>query len=213
LPNIFPILPGLTGLARSVLSLPDGTPRTGSVEPPVRPTPLTDALARIDLPYYRPPVRPWYPPMGGGTGGSLDGQQAPPFGPPPIYVMPPVWVGAPYRPWRPYGGVPLPPVPPDLLDHEPWWLRGPVLRRDPIRYREIEPQYGTFPYESGYPITKPDMPSIQPVPSSAPPPQPEPVKPTPPPLSPRQPEPVKTTSPKQPTTWDYWDYWREGRQD
>jgi hypothetical protein len=172
LPNIFPILPGLRNLTQSVLPLPDGTPRTGPVEPPAPPT---DALARIDLPYYRLPVRPWYPPVGVGTGGSPGGQQAPPFGPPPIYVMPPVWVGAPHRPWPPYGGVPLPPATLDwgyLWGREPWWFRGPVL--------------------------KPDMPSIQPVPGSAPPPQPEPVKITPPPQT--TPPPPKQEPPKpQPT--------------
>jgi hypothetical protein len=103
LPNVLPITPGLLGL------MPGGTPRTGAVEPPAPPT---DALVRIDFPYYRPPVRPWYPPISGGTGGSPNGQQVPPFGPPPIYVMPPVWAGTPYRPWPPYGGVLLPPIPP-----------------------------------------------------------------------------------------------------
>jgi len=114
LPNIFPILPGLRNLLQSVLPLPDGTPRTGPVEPPAPPT---DALGRIDLPYYRyyrPPIRPWYPPVSDGTGGSPGGQQAPPFGPPPIYVMPPVWAahGAQPPAMTPPGAPPGAPKPP-----------------------------------------------------------------------------------------------------
>lgn len=112
------------------------------------------------------------------------GDYTPPFGPPPIYVMPPVWTGAPYRPRPPYGDVPLPPIPP--WGREPWWFRGPVLR--------------------------PDMPSIQPVPGTAlppqtttPQPQPEPVKPAPP----SQPTKPPTILPPQ-FTQDYTDYPRAG---
>ena len=204
MPNIFPILPGLRNLPQSVLPLPDGTPRTGPVEPPAPPT---DALGRIDLPYYRPPIRPWYPPVSSGTGGSPNGQQVPPFGPPPVYVMPPVWTGTPYRP--PYYGVPLPPIPPDLWGREPWWLRGQFFGGEPLGYMGIEPPvpprkpwYEALPFRPGDP--RPDMGYIQPVPGSAPPPQPEPVK---------------TTPPKKPTwRWDpfegkpVWDYQREGIQ-
>jgi hypothetical protein len=128
--NIFPILPGLLNLARGVLPLSDGTPRTGAVEPPMPPT---DALARIDLPYYRPPYRP---PVR---------QRVPPFGPLPVYVMPPVWTGTPYRPWPPYGGIPTPPK-------RPW--------------------YEVLPFFPGDP--RPDMPSTQPVYDSTPPPPPPP---------------------------------------
>jgi hypothetical protein len=154
LPNVLPITPGLLGL------MPGGTPRTGAVEPPAPPT---DALVRIDFPYYRPPVRPWYPPVSGGTGGSPDGQQVPPFGPPPIYVMPPVWTGTPYRPWPPYGGVLLPPIPPGL--------RGSVPMR---AFDTAQPVLGSAPP----PQTTPPQPKQEPPP---PPPQPEPVKTTPPP--------------------------------
>jgi hypothetical protein len=190
LPNVLPITPGLLGL------MPGGTPRTGAVEPPAPPT---DALVRIDFPYYRPPVRPWYPPISGGTGGSPNWQQVPPFGPPPIYVMPPVWTGTPYRPWPPYDGVSLPPIPTDSWGHKPWWLRGPVLRIDPL---ELQPR-------PGQPILPPEPNiSVPPPPQTTPPAPPKQEPPPPPP----QPEPVKTTPPKQPTTWS-WDYWREGRQD
>jgi hypothetical protein len=227
--NIFPILPGLLNLAQSVLPLPDGTPKRGAVEPPAPPT---DALVRVDLPPYR------YIPISaisGGTGGSPDGQQVPPFGPPPIYVMPPVWTGTPYRPWPPYVGMPLPPIPPYLWVREPWWPRGPVLRTDPPRYKGIEPPtppkkpwYEVIPFRPGDPIPeqvahidpielqpRPGQPILPPEPNiSVPPSQttpPAPPKQEPPPPPP-QPEPVKTTPPKQPTTW-FWDYWREGRQD
>jgi len=195
LPNIFPILPGLLGLMRSVLPLPDGTPKTGAVEPPVPP------LGTIGwFPYPRPPVRPWYPPIRGGTGGGSDRQQAPPFGPPPIYVMPPVWTGTPYRP--PYDGIPLPPIPPDLWGREPWWFRGPVLRPDIDYIQPVPVPVARQPVEPGSQILQPeDMASIQPVHGSAPPPPPPP-----------QPEPVKPMPPKRPTTWDYWDYQREGIQ-
>jgi hypothetical protein len=167
LSNIFPILPGLLNLARSVLPLSDGTPGTGAVEPPM---PLTDAVGWFP---YRGPVRHWYPP----------------FGPPPVYVMPPVWTGTPYRPWPPYGGVLLPPIPPDLWGREPWWLRGPVFRGEPVRYREIgpptppkRPWYEVLPFFPGDPI--PDMPSTQPVYDSAPP---SPKQETPPPTPPKRP--------------------------
>jgi hypothetical protein len=203
---------------------------------PVKPTLPTEPVLRIDLPYYRPPYRPpvrhWYPPVGGGTTGSPDGQRVPPFGPPPVYVMPPVWTGTPYRPWPPYGGVPLPPIPPDLWGREPWWFRGPVLRGEPVRYREIEPPtppkrpwYEVLPFKPGDP--RPDMPSTQPVYDSAPPPEPisvqppeerpvpitdiiwpiQPPKQEPPlPPPPSEPKPIKITQP----TWDYWDYPRGG---
>jgi hypothetical protein len=164
---------------------------------PVKPTLPTEPVLRIDLPYYRPPYRPpvrhWYPPVGGGTTGSPDGQRVPPFGPPPVYVMPPVWTGTPYRPWPPYGGVPLPPIPPDLWGREPWWFRDPVLRGEPVRYREIEPPtlpkkpwYEALPFRPGDP--RPDMPSTQPVYDSTPPsPEPISVQPPPPPPPPSSP--------------------------
>jgi hypothetical protein len=178
LPSVFPILPGLLNLARSVPPLSDGTPRTGAVEPPMPPT---DAVGWF--PYsgpvrqwfpYRGPVRHWYPPIGGGTSGSPDGQRVPPFGPPPVYVMPPVWTGTPYRPWPPYGGVPLPPIPPDLWGHKPWWLRGP----------SIQPVYDSVPQPLPPVSPRPDMPSIQPVYDSVPP---SPKQETPPPTPPKRP--------------------------
>jgi len=182
-----------------------------------------DHIFYLDWPVIRsprPPMPP-APPMWTWPTPQPLGGYTPPFGPPPVYVMPPVWTGAPYRP--PHGGVPLPPIPPDwgyLWGGEPpWWFRGPVLREDPPRYQEIEPPvpprkpwYEALPFKPGDPIPKPDMPSIQPVPGSAPPPQTTTPQPEPSPPPPPPPEPVKTT-PSQPPSLGYWDYWREGRQD
>jgi hypothetical protein len=140
---------------------------------PVKPTLPTEPVLRIDLPYYRPPYRPpvrhWYPPVGGGTTGSPDGQRVPPFGPPPVYVMPPVWTGTPYRPWPPYGGVPLPPIPPDSWGQTPWWLIGQFFGESRLDTKKIEPPtppkkpwYEALPFKPGDP--RPDMPSTQPPP-------------------------------------------------
>jgi hypothetical protein len=150
LPNILPILPGLTGLVGDLL--PGGTKPVETTPPkPVNPTLPTEPVARIDLPFRGypirfPPGRYRYPPIE---------PRVPPFGPPPVYAMPPVWTGTPYQPWPPY-------------------VRGPVLRGEPVRYREIEPPtppkkpwYEVLPFKPGDP--RPDMPSTQPPPPPSPP--------------------------------------------
>jgi hypothetical protein len=199
LPNILPIVPGLIGLVGDLL--PSGTKPVETTPPkPVNPTLPTEPVARIDLPYWGypirfPPGRYRYPPIE---------PRVPPFGPPPVYVMPPVWTGTPYRPWPPYGGVPLPPIPPDSWGQTPWWLIGQFFGESRLDTKKIEPPtppkkpwYEVLPFKPGDP--RPDMPSIQPVYDSAPPPPPPPPpkqEPQPPPPSP---------------TW-YWDYQREGIQ-
>jgi len=74
-------------------------PPTTPPPPPPSTQPGSEPRLSYDDPYFRPPLSaywsylspyPYYPPY---YGYGYSTWQSPPFGPPPIYVMPPVWPG------------------------------------------------------------------------------------------------------------------------